>query len=101
MQRELRLTGSKRFSLIHKEGRGLANRLLVLKSIPNDLDRSRFGFMVGKRIGSAVIRNKVKRRLREITRLTPVKAGRDIVFIARRGPLTLITISLSVQRMTC
>ena len=66
MQRERRLTEGKRFSLIHREGRGWANRLLVLKIIPNDLDRNRFGFLAGKRIGKAVVRNRVKRRLREV-----------------------------------
>ena len=85
MQRERRLTDSKRFSLIHQEGRVWANRLLVVKIIPNGLDRSRFGFLVGKRIGNAVVRNKVKRRLRDVIRLEPVKAGWDIIFIARRG----------------
>ncbi len=85
MQRERRLTDSKRFPLIHQDGRVWANRLLVVKIIPNDLDRSRFGFLVGKRIGNAVVRNKVKRRLRDVIRLEPVEAGWDIIFIARRG----------------
>ena len=85
MQRELRLTGSKRFLEARREGRGWANRLLVLKVIPNDLDRSRFGLTLSKRVGSAVVRNKVKRRLREILRLTPVNAGWDIVLIARKA----------------
>ncbi len=84
MQRAYRLTGNKRFSAIHQGSRGWANRLLVLKCIPNDLDRNRFGFLVGKRVGGAVARNRVRRRLREAIRLTPVKAGWDIIFIARR-----------------
>lgn len=85
MQRERRLTDSKRFPLIHQEGRVWANRLLVMKIIPNGLDNSRFGFLVGKRIGNAVVRNKVKRRLRDVIRLEPVQAGWDVIFIARRG----------------
>lgn len=85
MQRERRLTDSKRFPLIHQEGRVWANRLLVMKIIPNGLDTSRFGFLVGKRIGNAVVRNKVKRRLRDVIRLEPVEAGWDVIFIARRG----------------
>ena len=44
---------------------------------------NRFGFSVGKRTGNAVNRNTIKRRLREVVRLTPVKAGWDVVFIAR------------------
>jgi ribonuclease P protein component len=63
----------------------MANRLLVIRVLPNGMDRSRFGFVVSKRIGGAVVRNKVKRRLREAVRLTPVKAGWDALFIARRG----------------
>jgi len=39
---------------------------------------------VGKKIGGAVVRNQVKRRLREIVRLTPVASGWDMVIIARQ-----------------
>lgn len=41
--------------------------------------------MVSKRLGNAVIRNKVKRRLREVVRNTNLKSGWDAVFIARKG----------------
>ena len=85
MQRELRLSGSKRFSAIHQSGRGLANGFLVLKTIPNELHNSQFGFLVGKRIGNAVVRNRVKRRLREVIRLTPIRGGRDVILIARKN----------------
>ncbi len=85
MQRSLRLTGNKQFTRIRGQGKTAANRFLVIRYLPNGLDHSRFGFMVSRRIGNAVIRNKVKRRLREAVRLTPVKAGWDAVFIARRG----------------
>ncbi len=85
MQRSLRLTGNKQFTRIRGQGNSAANRFLVIRFLPNGLDHSRFGFMVSRRIGNAVVRNKVKRRLREAVRLTPVKAGWDAVFIARRG----------------
>ncbi len=85
MQRSLRLTGNKQFTRIRGQGKSAANRFLVIRFLPNGLDHSRFGFMVSRRIGNAVVRNKVKRRLREAVRLTPVKAGWDAVFIARRG----------------
>ena len=85
MQRQRRLTGSKRFSLVRQARQSCANRLLVLRSIPNDLDVSRFGFLVGKRTGGAVLRNLVRRRLREAVRPMPVKPGWDIVLIARRS----------------
>ena len=85
MQRRLRLTGSKRFSQIHRDGSSAANRYLVIRFLPNGLDRSRFGFITSKRIGNAVVRNKVKRRLREAVRQTRVRVGWDAVFIARTG----------------
>ena len=85
MQRRFGLSGNKRFSQIHQQGRSVANNLLVVRILPNGLDHSRFGFMVSKRLGNAVARNKVKRRLREVVRQAQVKPGWDAVFIARRG----------------
>jgi len=85
MQSRFRLCGDKRFSQIHQEGRSVANNLLVVRVLPNELGRNRIGFMVGKRLGNAVTRNKVKRRLREVVRLTDLRTGWDAVFIARRG----------------
>ena len=54
-----------------------------MKVLPNGLSLSRYGFSVSRRVGKAVIRNRVKRLLREILRLTPLKPGWDIIFIAR------------------
>lgn len=85
MQHRLRLSGKKRFSQIHQQGQSAADHLLVIRVLPNGLQHSRFGFVVGRRIGGATVRNKVKRRLREAVRQTPVRGGWDVVFIARRG----------------
>ena len=85
MQRRHRLTGSKRYSQIHTEGTSVVSRLMVVRFLANDLDCSRFGFLVSKRIGNAVVRNRVKRRLREAVRRHSVEPGWDAVFIARRG----------------
>ncbi len=85
MQRRLRLTGDKRFDQIHRGGRSAANQYLVIRVLPNGLDHNRFGILVGKRIGNAVTRNKVKRRLREALRQAPLEPGWDAVFIARKG----------------
>ena len=85
MQRKLRLTGDKRFDEIHREGRSAANQYLVIRVLPNGLDHNRFGILVGKRIGNAVTRNKVKRRLREALRQAPLATGWDAVLIARKG----------------
>jgi ribonuclease P protein component len=84
MHREQRLRKSRDFQAARLDGRSWSDRLLVLVARPNGLDVARFGFLVGKRIGKAVVRNKVRRRLREAARLTPVQKGWDIVIIARR-----------------
>ena len=55
----------------------------MLKALPNDLEWNRYGFVAGKRVGKAVVRNRVKRLLREVARSTPTKQGWDIVLIAR------------------
>ena len=39
---------------------------------------------VGRRVGKAVVRNRVKRRLREVVKGVPISDGWDIVLIARR-----------------
>jgi ribonuclease P protein component len=59
---------------------------VVLCALPNDRPYSRFGFSVSSRIGSAVIRNRIKRRLREIVRLwmQQIRPGWDVILIARR-----------------
>ena len=83
MQRRLRLSKSKDFSSVHREGRSWANRLLVLRVLENGLPNSRFGFSVGKRVGKSVTRNTVKRRLRASVQALPVQPGWDVVVIAR------------------
>lgn len=61
----------------------LANRLLVLRSLPNQLPHNRYGFVTSKRLGKAVARNRVRRRLREAVRALPARPGLDIVVLAR------------------
>lgn len=83
MRKEQRLRKAKDFAAVRREGRSWADKPLVLATRRNGLDVTRFGFIIGKRVGNAVIRNRIKRRLREISRLTDVHEGWDVVFIAR------------------
>lgn len=83
-----RLKKKKDFAKVLREGRGLKEDFLVLKIAKNNLSQTRFGFVTGIKISKkAVLRNKVKRRLRDLVRLkiTQIKKGFDIVFIAQPG----------------
>ena len=64
---------------------GSANGFLVLYAKPNRLGINRVGITVSKKLGHAVVRNRVRRRLREVYRLNEVlfSAGWDIVVVAR------------------
>jgi len=85
MRREERLTKSSQFAAVFKNGKAWANDLMVLRAMPNGLEFSRLGLVVSKRVGKkAVIRNRVRRLLREVARLTPIEPGWDIVIIARK-----------------
>jgi len=85
MGREQRLRKETEFNAVYRKGKSWANGLVVLKALPNGLEAVRCGFAVGKRLGNAVARNRARRRLREAVRLTPKKAGWDMVFIAREA----------------
>jgi len=83
MKREQRLTRKSQYTTVYRQGKSWVNELLVMKAIPNGSELSRFGFSVSKRVGKAVVRNRVRRRLRECLWLTPCKPGWDMVIIAR------------------
>lgn len=94
MQKQTHLTQPEQFNLVFREGSTQTDRFLVLKARPNQLDYYRFGISVSKRIGNAVVRNRVKRVLREILRLADLNSGWDIVVIVRNpassGDYTLL-----------
>ncbi|MFC1629966.1 ribonuclease P protein component [Patescibacteria group bacterium] len=83
-----RLLKKKDFDRVFKKGKGVKQNFLFMKWAKNDLPVSRFGFIVGKKTSKkAPLRNKIKRRMREIIRanLSRIEKGIDIVFISRAG----------------
>lgn len=56
---------------------------MAVRSAPNAGPLSRFGYAIPKRVGNAVVRNKIRRRLREILRSLPLREGFDIVITVR------------------
>ena len=83
MRGDAYLTRSAQYERVHGQGRAWAYGPILMKAAPNGLGASRYGFSVGRRVGNAVTRNRVKRRLREILRSKLLVPGWDIVFIAR------------------
>lgn len=83
MKREERLTKPRQYTQVYSQGESWPSRFLVMRVLPNYLTVSRYGFSVSKRVGNAVTRNKMKRRLKEIVRTEQVKPGWDIVYIVR------------------
>jgi ribonuclease P protein component len=85
MNRKYRLRDNEQFQRVKRDGRSWSHFLLVLCALPNGLEYSRFGFSVSKRVGKAVVRNRVKRLLREAARArhSLVVPGQDLVLIAR------------------
>jgi ribonuclease P protein component len=71
------------YAAVYRGGRVRANSLLVMNTLSNGLSWSRYGFSISRRVGSAVVRNRLKRRLREILSKTPLEVGWDIVFVVR------------------
>ena len=73
------------FEAIQRSGEVRAHPLLLFRYLGNDLSRVRWGFSTGKRVGGAVTRNRVRRRLREAARdvLPQIREGWDIMLVAR------------------
>lgn len=83
MARSWALTKRAQYLAVYKSGKAWVDELIVIKALPNGLEFSRYGFSVAREVGKAVVRNRVRRLLKEIARVTLLKSGWDIVFIAR------------------
>ena len=89
MQRRNRLSRSRDFDAVYRHGRSVSTRFLTLYWFERDeaVGAPRLGFAVPKAVGNAVVRNRIKRQLREIVRgrLEQVPASNDYVLVVRQG----------------
>ncbi len=79
--REARLLRRGEFDAVYRTGKRLSSANFTVFARPNQRPVSRFGFSIKKALGGAVVRNRVRRRLREAVRLDrqEIPAGWDIV----------------------
>jgi ribonuclease P protein component len=93
MKRRSRLSRSRDFDAVYRHGRSVSSRYLVLYSFPRPVAEPgaeatpRLGLAVSRKVGGAVERNLLKRRLREAFELlgTEIGPARDYVLIGRPG----------------
>jgi ribonuclease P protein component len=90
VQRRHRLSRSRDFDAVYRQGKSVSTRSLVLYWFERHDDHDaapRVGIAVPRKVGGAVVRNRVKRQLREAWRaqVERIGSGRDYVLVARPG----------------
>lgn len=82
-----RLKNKKEFKEVFKKGKGFEKDFLFLKIKKINSDKSKFGFIVSRKINKkAVARNKIKRRLREVVKgqISKIKPGINVVMVVKK-----------------
>ena len=87
LKKENRLKKNRHFNYIYKKGEKFFEKHLNLCILKTKFKPFKVGFSVSNKIGKSTVRNKVKRRLREIVRLnfSSIKGTHNLVFIAKDG----------------
>ena len=87
LRKSFRVKKEKDFNAIFQEGKSVANRKFVVYRLENSEQHFRVGLSVSKKLGNAVTRNQIKRRIRPvlITHKDQIIENLDFVVIARKG----------------
>lgn len=85
MKKTISIKENKDFKRLYYRGKSVANDILVVYYRRNSYPHCRLGLTVSSKVGKAVVRNRVRRLLRESYRLMEdrVRSGMDIVIVAR------------------
>ncbi|MFH1253060.1 MAG: ribonuclease P protein component [Candidatus Uhrbacteria bacterium] len=86
LSQEHRLRKAKEVEVVFTTGRSVFDPVCGFKFLKNNLSDSRFAVLVGNKISkSAVVRNRLRRQIREIIRLhlEKIRPGLDVIFIVR------------------
>src|SRR3712207_9358377 len=86
----MRLTDSPEFERVYRQGTAYRGKLFSVHAFPNEHGTPRLGLSVSRRVGNAVTRNAVRRRLREVfySALPGIPADLDLVVSARPAAAT-------------
>lgn len=89
MEKKFRLRTNIDFNETYKHGKNYWNKYLVIYvyKVPKRKEYTRVGYTITKKIGNAVVRNQIRRRMKEIMRLhfPNIKEGYDIIFIPKKN----------------
>ncbi len=97
MKKTVAIKDNRIFRRMYSKGRSAVTPFLVVYCRPNGQKHNRLGITVSTKIGGAVVRNRARRRLREVYRLAQpeMKQGYDVVLVARArtvdGPYDRLT----------
>ena len=80
------LTASPEFERVYRNGSVYRGKLFSVHVLPNTIGKPRLGLSVSKKVGSAVKRNKVRRRLKEVFRSSMERLSGDLDFVISARP---------------
>ena len=85
-KKENRIKSKNAFQIVYKTGRSVVDSMSVMYVLANDEKNIKIGFAVGKKMGNAVVRNRVKRLMREVFRhrRSELKDSIYIIWVARK-----------------
>ena len=98
--REARLVRKGQYDVVYRNGKRRSSSHFTLFVRPNELPLSRFGFSIKKALGGAVVRNRIRRRLREMVRChqQEIPPGWDFVMHPKssvaKAPMPALTAEL-------